>query len=86
MTNFRHANLPFFERRISMEAGVGRPSVSLVVRRITPLKISKEHHGNSYYSIGLKLIILYLYFEVYKDHKTFECSNGVLIVLRDATL
>ena len=81
MTNFRHANLPFFERRISMEAGVGRPSVSLVVRRITPLKISKEHHGNSYYSIGLKLIILYLYFEVYKDHKTFECSIFLLAVI-----
>ena len=29
---------------------------------------------------------IYLYFEVYKDHKSFECSNGVLIVLRDATL
>ena len=32
------------------------------------------------------IIILYLYFEVFKDHKTFECSNGVLIALRDATL
>ena len=55
---------------------------------ISPSHIEGHSYVLIYYSLWpMGIIILYLYFEVFIDHKTtFESSNGALTALRDATL